>query len=68
MHVGELPGSTTHARITRAAGFYTTTSEREMAIDNLKWMSVLAPTHSMQMDCRMLLLAMRNVQSFGSAP
>lgn len=68
MSANLLPDSITHARIARAQGFYTTPQERDLAIANLKWMSVLAPTHEDQMDCRMLLLAMRNMQSFGSAP
>lgn len=61
----ELPNSATHARISRALAHYATVVDRELAIENLKWLSVYAPTHSQQMDCRMLLLAMRNAQSFG---
>jgi hypothetical protein len=61
----ELPNSATHARISRALAYYATPEDRELAIENLKWLSVYAPTHSQQMDCRMLLLAMRNAQSFG---
>lgn len=59
--------SDTHDRVARAAAYYTTPFERELAIENLKWMSVHAPTHYEQMDCRMLLLAMRHHQSFGVA-
>lgn len=57
--------SDTHARVARASAHYTTPFERELAIANLKWMCVHAPSHVQQMDCRMLLLAMRNLQSFG---
>lgn len=60
----ELPNSVTHERVLRALAHYTTPEERELAIDNLKWLSVYAPTHSEQMDCRMCLLSMRNALSF----
>lgn len=59
--------SDTHDRIARAAAHYRTEADRELAIANLKWMSAYAPTHAGQVECRMLLLAMRNVQSFGVA-
>jgi hypothetical protein len=58
--------SDTHDRIARAAAHYTTPFERELAIENLKWMSAYAPTHVEQVECRMLLLAMRHAQSFGA--
>jgi hypothetical protein len=60
-----LLASDTHIRVARANAHYATPEERELAIENLKWMAVYAPTHAQQMDCRMLLLAMRNAQSFG---
>lgn len=56
--------SETHARVARAAAHYSTPEEREFAIENLKWMAVHAPTHNLQMDCRMLLLAMRSSPLF----
>lgn len=55
-----LPGSAIHARVARAQSHYTTPQERELAIANLKWMSVYAPSHVGQVDCRMLLVAMRS--------
>lgn len=58
--------SDTHARVARAAAYYTTPFERELAIENLKWLSAFAPTHVQQVECRMLLLAMRHEQSFGA--
>lgn len=61
-----LLSSETHARVARAAAHYSTPEEWELAIANLKWMAVHAPTHGLQMDCRMLLLAMRNTQSAGA--
>lgn len=57
--------SKTHARVARALAHYTTDEERELAIANLKWLSGRAPTHAEQVECRMLLLAMRNALSFG---
>jgi hypothetical protein len=60
-----LLSSETLTRVARANEHYGTPEERELAIANLKWMAVFAPTHAQQMDCRMLLLAMRNAQSFG---
>ena len=61
-----LLDTTTQERIARVLPYYATPQERELAIANLRWMSVLAPTHVMQMDFRLLWLAMRNEQSFGS--
>lgn len=53
--------SEAYERIARAN--YRTPEERELAIENLKWMSVYAPTHFLRADCRLLLVAMRGAQS-----
>lgn len=65
MPVSLALSSDTHDRVARAAAHYRTDADRELAIANLIWLSAHAPTHAGQVECRMLLLAMRNVQSFG---
>lgn len=63
---GHAAASATHQRIASVAAYYSTPFERELAIANLKWMSAHAPSHVAQVECRMLLLAMRCLQSFGA--
>lgn len=64
---GLAAASATYARAARAAAHYITPQEWDLAIANLIWMSAHAPTHLQQVDCRMMLLAMRSLGSEGPA-
>lgn len=63
----DLPGAATYARVERALHFYRTQEDRELAIANLSFLSGYASSHVGQLDCRMLLIAMRSALLHRSA-